>query len=104
MTLEEAELYQPFVEQAGNQVNFPNATGTNPFALTGTVVRYLAIGGAPLSPLVNKVHSQSTCRDGTREGILVSCYPQTHARHGLGRNLEGCRAARSSPEDAQHLT
>ena len=58
VTLEEAEDYQPFVEQAGNQANFPNTTGTNPFALTGTVVRYLAIGGAPLSPL----STNTTCK------------------------------------------
>ncbi len=52
MTVEEAEDYQPFVEQAGSQANFPNTTGTNPFALTGTVVRYLAIGGTPLNSLL----------------------------------------------------
>lgn len=52
VTVEEAEDYQPFVEQAGSQANFPNTTGTNPFALTGTVVRYLAIGGTPLNSLL----------------------------------------------------
>ena len=51
VTAEEAEDYQPFVEQAGTQADFPNATGTNPFALTGTVVRYLAIGGMALTSL-----------------------------------------------------
>lgn len=42
-----AETYQPFVEQAGSQPNFPSAT-SGPFALTGNVVRYVAIGGKSL--------------------------------------------------------
>ena len=37
--------YEAFVEQAGNQANFPSAT-SGPFALGGVVSRYVAIGGA----------------------------------------------------------
>ena len=41
----QGQNYEPFVEQAGNQANFPSAT-TGPFALGGVVSRYVAIGGA----------------------------------------------------------
>ena len=47
VSLIQAENYQPFVEQSGNQASFPSNT-TGPFALTGTVVRYVAIGGTPI--------------------------------------------------------
>ena len=62
MTAEEAEDYQPFVEQAGTQANFPGAFGASPFALSGNVVRYLAIGGMPLNPLLPTLN----CRSGQR--------------------------------------
>lgn len=41
----QGQNYEPFVEQAGNQANFPSPT-TGPFALGGVVSRYVAIGGA----------------------------------------------------------
>ena len=44
VSVSQAENYQPFVEQGGTQANFPSNT-TGPFALTGTVMRYVAIGG-----------------------------------------------------------
>ena len=100
VTLEEAEDYQPFVEQAGNQANFPNTTGTNSFALTGTVVRYLAIGGAPLSPLSTNATSKAHSGHGTCKGHFDPFYPQTCARRGHGRNSQHCSAGCFLPDDA----
>ena len=84
VTAQEAEDYQPFVEQAGSQPNFPNATGTNPFALTGTVVRYLAIGGMALTSLSR--NPSCNAHAWTRLCAEVGC-PQCHP---LGLGISHC--------------
>ena len=83
VTFAEAEDYQPFVEQAGNQANFPNTTGTNPFALTGTVVRYLAIGGMPLSFLSTNITCEARSGTAYVKAYSTPFYPETYIKRAL---------------------
>ena len=74
----QGQNYEPFVEQAGNQANFPSAT-TGPFALGGVVSRYVAIGGA------GRAATQAISRCPARFSCQAAARLRLWATHGVDR-------------------